>query len=157
MSVAGSATCALNENDMTLEIPAGYDYDLCSSDIVLQMSIDNGRLVLPSGMSDRPLMLPDTDRMTLPFAHKVRELVDGGARVIGGQRPEGQPGLDRLFSARCRNWRRSPRQCGTRQLCQTSVIIRGGKQVGHRASVVPLKPRRDLGTIHRLARKRRQE
>ena len=49
--------------------------------------------MLPSGMSYRYLLLPDTDRITLPLARKVRELVEAGARVIGAKRPKGAPGL----------------------------------------------------------------
>jgi hypothetical protein len=60
---------------------------------VLKMAVRDGRLVLPSGVSYRYLLLPDTDRMTVPLAKKIRELVDGGARVIGGKRPKGSPGL----------------------------------------------------------------
>jgi hypothetical protein len=44
-------------------------------------------------MSYRYLLLPDTDRMTLPLARKIRELVDAGARVIGGKPLKGAPGL----------------------------------------------------------------
>jgi hypothetical protein len=55
--------------------------------------VKEGRLVLPSGASYRYLQLPDSDRMTLPLARKIRELVAGGARVIGGKRPKGTPGL----------------------------------------------------------------
>ena len=83
----------LSVNDMTLKMPAGYAYDFCSSESVLQMKVQDGRIVLPSGMSYRYLLLPDTDRMTLPLANKIRELVDAGARVIGGKRPNGVPGL----------------------------------------------------------------
>ena len=74
-------------------MPEGHDYDVCSPEIVLQMSVRDGRLVLPSGMSYRYLLLPDTDRITLPLALKVKELVDDGARVIGGKRPQGSPSL----------------------------------------------------------------
>lgn len=83
----------LNVNDMTLDLPKGYDLDFCSSEVVLQMSVKDGRIVLPSGMSYRYLRLPDSERMTLPLARKIRELVDGGARVIAGPRPQGTPGL----------------------------------------------------------------
>lgn len=83
----------LDVNEMKLELPAGYDHDLCSSELVLQMKVRDGRVVLPSGMSYRYLLLPDTDRMTLPLARKIRELVDGGGRVIGGKRPIGSPSL----------------------------------------------------------------
>ncbi len=83
----------LNVNDMVLKMPDGYAYDFCSSEIVLQMKVQDGRIVLPSGMSYRYLLLPDTDRMTLPLANKIRELVDAGARVVGGKPPVGVPGL----------------------------------------------------------------
>lgn len=83
----------LGVDDMGLELPAGHDYDLCASETVLQMRVRDGRLVLPSGASYRYLRLPDADRMTLPLAKKVQELVEGGARVIAGPRPKGAPGL----------------------------------------------------------------
>ncbi|MBN1489995.1 MAG: hypothetical protein JXA69_08765 [Phycisphaerae bacterium] len=83
----------LRVNDMTMEMPAGYDYDLCSSENVLAMRIKDGRLVLPSGASYQYLLLPDGDRMTAPMARKVEELVESGARVIGGAKPKAAPGL----------------------------------------------------------------
>lgn len=83
----------LEVNDLISDLPKGYDLDFCSSETVLQMSVKDGRIVLPSGMSYRYLRLPNTNRMTLPLARKVRELVNAGARVIGGPRPEGTPGL----------------------------------------------------------------
>jgi hypothetical protein len=83
----------LNVNDMTLEIPKGYEFDLCSSETVLQMSVKDDRVVLPSGTSYRYLRLPDTDRMTPLLARKVRELAEAGARIIGGQQLQGAPGL----------------------------------------------------------------
>ena len=92
----------LNVNDMTLELPPGYDFDFCSSDTVLQMTVKNGRLVLPSGMSYQYLRLPDTDRMTLPLARKMRELSDAGARIIGDKRFTGAPRPDRIPSLRRR-------------------------------------------------------
>jgi hypothetical protein len=83
----------LGVDHMKLDLPAGYDFDFCSSENVLQMGVRDGRLVLPSGASYRYLLLPATDRMTLPLARKVQGLVAAGARVIGGPRPAGTPGL----------------------------------------------------------------
>jgi len=83
----------LNVNDMNLEMPAGYDFDLCSSENVLQMKVSEGRIVLPSGTSYRYLLLPGTDRITEALARKVRELVEAGAHVIGGKKLKGAPGL----------------------------------------------------------------
>jgi hypothetical protein len=83
----------LSVDDMTLELPAGHDFDFCSSENVMAMRVEKGRLVLPSGASYRYLLLPDTDRMTLPLARKVKELANAGARLAGGRRPVGTPGL----------------------------------------------------------------
>lgn len=65
--------------------PEGYDYDYVNSDVLLRrMSVSaDGRLVLPDGMSYRVLVLPETDRMTVPVLRKIRELVAGGATVLG--------------------------------------------------------------------------
>jgi hypothetical protein len=72
----------------------GYDYDDCTPEVLLtRMSVQNGRLVLPGGMSYRVLVLPDTMRMTLELLGKVRELVEAGATVIGPTRPAKAPGL----------------------------------------------------------------
>ena len=78
---------------MNLEVPEGYDYDLCSSEIVLQLQVRDGRLLAPSGTSYRYLLLPSANRMTAPLARKLRELVQSGARVIAGDKPAGAPGL----------------------------------------------------------------
>ncbi|HEX3086161.1 MAG TPA: glycosyl hydrolase, partial [Pyrinomonadaceae bacterium] len=74
--------------------PEGYDYDYINSDVLLnRMSVDaEGRLVLPDGMSYRVLVLPEIDRMTLPVLRKLRELVAGGATVLG-PRPVKSPSL----------------------------------------------------------------
>ena len=74
--------------------PEGYDYDYINADVLLtRMSVDaDGRLTLPDGMSYRVLVLPETDRMTLPVLRKLRELVAGGATVLG-PRPVKSPSL----------------------------------------------------------------
>ncbi len=78
---------------MKLNLPRGYDYDICAADLVLRMQVRDGRITLPSGMSYQYLVLPDSDRMTLPVARKIRELVQGGARVVAARRVTGTPGL----------------------------------------------------------------
>ena len=54
---------------------------------------DDGRLVLPDGMSYRVLVLPEIDRMTPRVIRKIRELVAGGATVVG-QKPTKSPSLE---------------------------------------------------------------
>jgi hypothetical protein len=74
--------------------PDGYDYDYINADALLtRMSVNpDGKLVLPDGMSYRLLVLPQTDRMTLPVLRKLRALVADGATVLG-PRPERSPSL----------------------------------------------------------------
>ncbi len=71
----------------------GYDYDVCNEEVLLtRLSVENGRLVLPDGMSYRILVLPDETRMPAEVAAKLDELVRSGATVIG-RKPASDPGL----------------------------------------------------------------
>ncbi|WP_198172743.1 glycosyl hydrolase [Hymenobacter ginkgonis] len=75
-------------------LPEGYAFDYINADALLtRMSVsDNGRLVLPDGMSYAILVLPETTQMTLPVLRKVQELLQGGATVVG-PKPVQAPGL----------------------------------------------------------------
>lgn len=71
----------------------GYDYDVCNEEVVLtRLSVKNGKLVLPDGMSYRMLVLPETTSMPVPVMQKIKELVAAGATVIG-PKPEKDSGL----------------------------------------------------------------
>lgn len=73
--------------------PPGYDYDGCDREVVLnRMSVRDGRIVLPDGMSYRVLVLPPDRRMTPVLLRKVRELVAQGATVVG-PKPTASPSL----------------------------------------------------------------
>lgn len=71
----------------------GYDYDVCNEEVLLtRVSVKNGKLVLPDGMSYRILVLPENTNMPVPVMQKVKELVFAGATVIG-PKPEKDSGL----------------------------------------------------------------
>jgi hypothetical protein len=71
----------------------GFDFDVINSDIILtRMSVKDGRLVLPDGMSYAILLLPDQVHMPLDVLKKISELVKAGATVVG-PRPTTVPGL----------------------------------------------------------------
>jgi len=74
--------------------PPGYSYDWINADVILnRMSVKDGRLVLPSGMSYQALVVPDyVAQITLPLLRKLRDLVSAGATVIAA-RPAGSPSL----------------------------------------------------------------
>jgi hypothetical protein len=72
----------------------GYDYDVVNTEVILtRMSVKEGRLVLPDGMSYALLMLPDQAQMPLEVLEKIRDLVGEGATVVG-PRPTTVPGLE---------------------------------------------------------------
>ena len=73
--------------------PAGYDGDTCSEELFLQgMTVKDGRLVLPCGMSYRVLVLPERPTMTPAVARKIRTLVEAGATIVGAK-PTASPSL----------------------------------------------------------------
>ena len=74
----------------------GYDYDVINTDIILnRMSVKNGRLVLPDGMSYAMMLLPEQVHMPLKVLQKISELVKAGATVVG-PRPTTIPGLHNM-------------------------------------------------------------
>ena len=71
----------------------GYNFDGCAPEVLRrQMSVKNGRLVLPGGMSYRILVLPNVETMTPSLLRKLRDLVRAGATVVG-PRPRKSPSL----------------------------------------------------------------
>jgi len=71
----------------------GYDYDVVNTDVILnRMTVKDGRLVLPDGMSYAILLLPDQVHMPLEVLKKLSELVKAGATIVG-PRPATVPGL----------------------------------------------------------------
>ncbi|MCX6564046.1 MAG: glycosyl hydrolase [Candidatus Aminicenantes bacterium] len=71
----------------------GYDWDEACAEVVMErMTVKDGRLVLPGGMSYRVLALPDSAAMTPGLLAKVVSLVKDGATVVG-PRPQRSPSL----------------------------------------------------------------
>ncbi|HTQ11103.1 MAG TPA: glycosyl hydrolase [Fimbriimonadaceae bacterium] len=83
-------------NDMPMlggtTVPAGYDYDGLDVASLMKMKVQNGLLVLPSGMRYRVLLLPNDTWMSLKVANKISELVHAGATVVG-PKPMHSPSL----------------------------------------------------------------
>jgi hypothetical protein len=76
------------------DIPEGFNYDFVNSDALLNvLSVKNGLLVTPGGISYRLLVLdPNSQHMPLPVLLKIRDLVEAGAIVLG-PKPIDSPSL----------------------------------------------------------------
>ncbi|MCL4193564.1 MAG: hypothetical protein KJZ87_17640, partial [Thermoguttaceae bacterium] len=71
----------------------GYNWDQCTAEVVLsRMTVREGRITLPDGMSYRLLVLPNVRSMTPGLLAKIGELVKAGATVVG-PRPLRSPSL----------------------------------------------------------------
>ena len=82
------------EKPMIPGLGKGYDYDVINSDVILnRMTVENGRIVLPDGMSYRMMLLPLQDHMPLEVLEKIKKMVDRGATIIG-PRPKTVPGIN---------------------------------------------------------------
>ncbi len=75
-------------------IPAGYNFDYASSDVVLnRLSVVGGRLTTATGMSYRVLGIDANARyMPLAVLKKIRDLVLAGA-VVAGPKPIASPSM----------------------------------------------------------------
>lgn len=84
----------LFKDRVNTDVPKGYAYDYINPEALLTLlSVRDGRLVTPSGMSYRVLFLPDTvRRLSLPALRKIRDLVNDGA-VLVAKRPDGGLGM----------------------------------------------------------------
>ena len=74
-------------------IRGGYNFDGCTPEVVLtRMSVKNGRIVLPDGMSYAVLVLPETETMTPKLLRKIAELAEQGTTIIAsGKAPQKSP------------------------------------------------------------------
>ncbi|MFC2087635.1 glycosyl hydrolase, partial [Bacteroidota bacterium] len=82
------------EKPMLKGLGKGYDYDIVNSDVILnRMSVKDGRIVLPNGMSYAVMILPEQEHMPLEILKKIIKLVKSGATVIG-PKPSTVPNLN---------------------------------------------------------------
>lgn len=79
---------APDETQIAPHIRGGYGFDGCSADIVLNgMRVKDGKIVLPSGMIYKALVLPLVETMTPALLNKIKQLADAGALIIGPALP----------------------------------------------------------------------
>jgi alpha-L-rhamnosidase len=95
--------CAHCGRDLPVDLSSlghGYDHDYVNEEVILErMQVQDGKLMLPDGMSYRLLVLPDREAISPAVLRKIAELVQAGATVVG-RKPErsnslkGFPGCD---------------------------------------------------------------
>jgi hypothetical protein len=65
-------------------LPPGYSFDYINSEVIRErVTVRDGKLVLPDGMSYRILVLPELETMRPELLNKITELVKSGAVVLG--------------------------------------------------------------------------
>jgi hypothetical protein len=75
--------------DQNAPFPEGYKYDYCNPDVLLnRLSVRDGKIVTPEGISYRVMWLPDNRRMLPATLEKILAMVRDGAIIIGNA-PEG--------------------------------------------------------------------
>jgi hypothetical protein len=74
-------------------VPEGFGYDFANTDVLRDLSVENGQLVTPGGMRYRALVLDPRARvMSLPVLKRLGELVSAGATIVGAK-PQSTPSL----------------------------------------------------------------
>lgn len=70
--------------DQQIPFPKGFKYDYCNPDVLLnRLSVRDGMLVTPEGITYRVLWIPDSRRMLPQTLEKLYTLIQEGATVIG--------------------------------------------------------------------------
>lgn len=72
------------ESDPAGALP-GYDYDVTDETIFMQLKVENGKIVVPGGISYQVLVLPTHRVLSLPVLKKTEELLKQGACIIGNK------------------------------------------------------------------------
>lgn len=84
-------------NTPTITLGEGYKYDLINVEILLnRLWVENGKIVLPDGMSYQVLVVDlEEEIITVEALKKIYHLAKSGATIVLGQRrPKTVPGLD---------------------------------------------------------------
>jgi hypothetical protein len=76
------------------ELPAGYDFDYINADVIEnRLRVEQGRFVLPDGVSYRLLVLPESETMRPALLQKLTELAAAGGAMLGGPPPKRSPSM----------------------------------------------------------------
>ena len=115
-----------------INLPSGYEFDVCATKAVELLTVKDGKIVVPGGVEYEILVLPDTDTMSERMVKRVGELVDAGAKVVAQRRPIRAPGLMRAarWSAPTDGRARSPSAPQEYRALVDSVWAKGVMECG---------------------------
>ncbi|MGN0853739.1 MAG: glycosyl hydrolase, partial [Kiritimatiellia bacterium] len=74
-------------------LPAGYDKDVCPTDAMYALTVQDGCVVVPGGVKYRLLALPPMEAVSPKMLACVIRLRDAGATVVWPKKPVRAPGL----------------------------------------------------------------
>ena len=75
------------------KLPAGYDSDICPTDAMYRLKVEDGCVVVPGGVRYRVLALPPMEAVSPDMLVCVTKLRDAGATVVWPKKPVRAPGL----------------------------------------------------------------
>ena len=75
------------------QLPAGYDGDICPTDALFALTVEDGCVVVPGGVKYRLLALPPMDVVSPDLVEQVTKLRAAGATVVWPKKPVRAPGL----------------------------------------------------------------
>ena len=81
-----------NQDVNILPDKRGYAFDACPPSLLYKATVKDGRIIFPSGAEYSILVLPNWETMTPDILKKIKELVIGGATVVG-MPPKKSPSL----------------------------------------------------------------
>ncbi len=65
-------------------LPEGYDFDYINAEVILErLEVENGKFVLPEGVSYPLMVLPPLETMRPRLLRKITDLVSAGGAVLG--------------------------------------------------------------------------
>lgn len=74
-------------------LPQGYSFDYINAEVIKgRVKVQDGKMVLPDGMSYNLLVLPKLETMRPELLRKIKDLVAEGAHILGPA-PKRSPGL----------------------------------------------------------------
>lgn len=74
-------------------VPPGYAFDICPSEAMYRLKVENGMVVAPGGVRYRLLAIPPMEACSPPMADCIAKLRARGANIAWPQPPKRSPGL----------------------------------------------------------------